>query len=169
MPTRKELISSGADVKPLTREELFLSGADIEPLNVKERVLKNLQGSGGGTGVNLYQANITVANTVESSVYVSMALRDDMSSDYCTGFYVFEESGFDTNTLSDYISHNDVWSETFYVEMGHSVIVTATPSNVALVDIAVTGAATPPILDAEHQIYIITVSGDCSIEIRDKT
>ncbi len=40
MPTRKELIASGAEVTPLTREEYFLKGEDITPLNLKEKIIK---------------------------------------------------------------------------------------------------------------------------------
>lgn len=46
MPTRKELIASGAEVTPLTREEYFLKGEDVAPLNVKERVLQGVVGGG---------------------------------------------------------------------------------------------------------------------------
>lgn len=66
MPTRKELIASGAEVTPLTREEYFLKGEDVAPLNVKERVLQGVVGGGiepegtititqNGTGIDVAQ------------------------------------------------------------------------------------------------------------------
>lgn len=66
MPTRKELISSGAEVTPLTREEYFLKGEDIAPLNVKEKVLSNLKGGGGSSG--LTTAKVTFVLTKEETV-----------------------------------------------------------------------------------------------------
>lgn len=50
MPTRKELIASGAKITPLTREEILMQGGKLTPLNVKEKVLKGIVGGGGGGG-----------------------------------------------------------------------------------------------------------------------
>lgn len=81
MPTRKELIASGAEVTPLTREEYFLKGEDVAPLNVKERVLQGVVNGGvtpegtititqNGTGIDVAQyADATVA--VPASAVVS--------------------------------------------------------------------------------------------------
>ena len=50
MPTRKELIASGAEITPLTREEILMQGGELTPLNVKEKVLKGIVGGDAPTG-----------------------------------------------------------------------------------------------------------------------
>lgn len=57
MPTRKELIASGAEITPLTREEILLQGGELTPLNVKEKVLKGVVGGGSASGFALKVIN----------------------------------------------------------------------------------------------------------------
>jgi len=110
MPTRKELIASGAEVTPLTREEYFLKGEDIAPLNVKEKVLKGVVGGGGieptgtititqnGTGIDVAQYATADVNVNASPACAILKITNSSSSTKrisVQNSYVFTDKGFE--------------------------------------------------------------------------
>jgi hypothetical protein len=77
MPTRKELIASGAEITPLTREEILMQGGELTPLNVKEKVLSGIVGGGAPSGkITITQngTDIDVAQYATADVNVSASI-----------------------------------------------------------------------------------------------
>ena len=91
MPTRKQLISSGAEVTPLTREEMYIANAlggeySVSPLTPAEIVMDNVAKNGGitptgtiaitqnGEGIDVAQyanADVNVPNPSTGSLNIT--------------------------------------------------------------------------------------------------
>lgn len=109
MPTRKELIASGAELTPLTREEMFIANAlggeyPVTPITPAEIVRANVaKNAGGGScgavieyGEVTFLSNIhnedvivpfnTVHSTAPSIFFIGKDYGDDHFSSYGSGY-----------------------------------------------------------------------------------